>query len=137
MIFFKESAYHFSAHHTKGKTVENEYMWGYVVWLTTNFYRRQQKKRKVIAEINEALEGPCDFLVKSEIEKNPGSVAWHYLAREFCEKLAEHVDEFIEQVGGVNSIEGHEIGDIYMAYEDGNEDIYELLPVEAQLFAAE
>ena len=96
-----------------------------------------EKKRKVIAEINEALEGPCDFLVKSEIEKNPGSVAWHYLAREFCEKLAEHVDEFIEQVGGVNSIEGHEIGDIYMAYEDGNEDIYELLPVEAQLFAAE
>ena len=64
-----------------------------------------EKKRKVIAEINEALEGPCDFLVKSEIEKNPGSVAWHYLAREFCEKLAEHVDEFIEQVGGVNSIE--------------------------------
>lgn len=96
-----------------------------------------EKKRKVIAEINEALEGPCDFLVKSEIEKNPGNVAWHYLAKEFCEKLAEHVDEFIEQVGGVNSVEGHEIGDIYMAYEDGNEDIYELLPVEAQLFAAE
>lgn len=96
-----------------------------------------EKKRKAIAKINAALKGPCDFLVKSEIEKNPGSVAWHYLAREFCEKLAEHVDEFIEQAGGVNSVAGCEIGDIYMAYEDGDENIYNLLPVEAQLFAVE
>ena len=93
-----------------------------------------EKKRKAIAEINSALKGPCGFLVKAEIEKDPGKVAWHYLAREFCETLAEHVDEFIEQAGGVNTFEAREIGDIYMAYEDGDKDIYSYLPVEAQLF---
>lgn len=93
------------------------------------------KKCKAIAEINTALKGPCGFLIKAEIEKDPGKVAWHYLAKEFCEKLAEHVDEFIEQAGGVNSITAHEIGDIYMAYEDGDSELYNYLPIEAQLFA--
>lgn len=95
------------------------------------------KKRDAVAELNAALEGPCGFLVKAEIEKDPGTVAWHYLAKEFCKKLAEHVDEFIEQAGGVDSIEAREIGDIYMAYEDGDSNIYDLLPVEAQLFETE
>lgn len=95
------------------------------------------KKREAISEINTALKGPCGFLVKAEIEKNPGSVAWHSLAKEFCEKLAEHVDEFIEQAGGVDTMEAREIGDIYMAYEDGDSDIYNLLPIEAQLFESE
>lgn len=31
-----------------------------------------EKKRKAIAEINSALKGPCGFLVKAEIEKDPG-----------------------------------------------------------------
>lgn len=65
------------------------------------------------------------------------SVAWHYLAREFCEKLAEHVDEFIEQAGGVDTTEAREIGEIYMAYEDGSTNIYSYLPIEAQLFERE
>jgi len=94
-----------------------------------------EKKQKAIAEINSALNGPCGFLIKAEIEKDPGMVAWHYLAREFCEILAEHVSEFIEQAGGAYSSEAREIGDIYMAYEDGAKDIYNYLPVEAQLFA--
>lgn len=93
------------------------------------------KKRKAIAEINAALKGPCGFLVKAEIEKKPGAVAWHWLAKEFCETLAQHVSEFIDQAGGVDSMEAHEIGDIYMAYEDGDENLYDLLPIEAQLFA--
>ncbi len=93
------------------------------------------KKRKAIAEINAALKGPCGFLVKAEIEKKPGAVAWHWLAKKFCETLAEHVDEFIDQAGGVNTMEAREIGDIYMAYEDGDENLYDLLPIEAQLFA--
>lgn len=92
------------------------------------------KKQKAIEEINSALKGPCGFLLKAEIEKNPGAVAWNYLAKEFCETLAQHVDEFICQAGGVNMIEAHEIGDIYMAYEDGDSDLYSYLPVEAQLF---
>lgn len=95
------------------------------------------KKREAIAEINTALKGPCGFLIKAEIERDPGKIAWHHLAREFCEKLAEHVDEFIEQAGGVNTIEAREIGDIYMAYEDGDSDIYNYLPIEAQLFEKE
>lgn len=45
------------------------------------------------------------------------------------------IDEFIDQAGGVNTEEAHEIGDIYMAYEDDDPDLYNLLPVEAQLFA--
>lgn len=62
-------------------------------------------------------------------------MAWHYLAREFCEKLAEHVDEFIDQAGGFDTIEAREIGEIYMAYEDGDRDLYDYLPIEVQLFA--
>lgn len=92
------------------------------------------KKRKAITEINAALKGPCGFLLKAELEKDPGKIAWHYLAKEFCEKLAEHVDEFIEQAGGVDTTEAREIGEIYMAYEDGDSDIYNYLPLEAQLF---
>lgn len=88
------------------------------------------KKREAIAEINTALKGPCGFLIKAEIEKAPGKVAWHYLAREFCEKLAEHIDEFMQEGDDV----AREAGEIYMAYEDGDSDLYNYLPVEAQLF---
>lgn len=95
------------------------------------------KKRKAIAEINTALKWPCGFLIEAEIKKDPGKVAWSYLAKEFCEKLAEHVDEFIEQAGGVDTMEAREIGEIYMAYEDGDSDIYNYLPIEAQLFEKE
>lgn len=92
-----------------------------------------EKKRKAISEINSALKGPCGFLVKAEIEKDPGKVAWHYLAKEFCEKLAEHIDEFMEEDEDV----AREAGNIYMAYEDGDSDLYSYLPVEAQLFERE
>lgn len=94
------------------------------------------KKRDAIAELNAALKGPCGFLIKAEIEKDPGKVAWSYLARDFCGKLADHIDELMEQAGGVDTMEAREIGDIYMAYEDGSSDLYDYLPVEAQLFEA-
>ena len=92
-----------------------------------------EKKQKAIAEINSALKGPCGFLVKAEVEKSPGKVAWHYLAREFCEKLAEHIDEFMGEGEDV----AREVMEIYMAYEDGDSDLYDCLPVEAQLFTRE
>ena len=92
------------------------------------------KKHEAIKEINAALKGPCGFLIEAEIKKDPDKVVRNYLAKEFCEKLAEHVDEFIEQAGGVDTIEAREIGEIYMAYEDGDLDIYNYLPIEAQLF---
>ncbi|MDE6456085.1 MAG: hypothetical protein K2L38_09325 [Dysosmobacter sp.] len=88
------------------------------------------KKREAIAEINSALKGPCGFLVKAEIEKDPGKAAWYYLAKEFCETLAEHIDEFSEEGEDV----ARETCEIYMAYEDGDSDLYSYLPVEAKLF---
>ena len=94
-----------------------------------------EKKRAAIAELNAALKGPGGFLVKAEIERKPGSVAWLWLAKDFCETLAQHVGEFIEQTGDVDSLEAREIGAIYMAYEDDDPDLYDLLPLEAQLFA--
>lgn len=93
-----------------------------------------EKKKAAIRDINKALRGPAGFLVKAEIEKDPGSVAYHWLAHEFCETLAAHVSEFIEQTGDVDSMEAREIGAIYMAYEDNDPDLYDLLPLEAQLF---
>ena len=93
-----------------------------------------EKKKTAIRQINQALKGPAGFLVKAEIEKNPGSVAYHWLAREFCETLAAHVEELIEKTGDVDSLEAREIVAIYMAYEDSDPDLYDLLPLEAQLF---
>lgn len=94
-----------------------------------------EKKKAAVRQLNQALKGPAGFLVKAEMEKDPGSVAWCFLAREFCETLAAHVEEFIEQTGDVDSLEAREIGAIYMAYEDNEPDLYDMLPLEAQLFA--
>lgn len=73
------------------------------------------------------------FSVKAELERDPGKVAWHYLAREFCEKFVEHIDEFMEEGEDV----AREVAEIYMAYEDGDSDLYNCLPIEAQLFEKE
>ena len=88
-------------------------------------------------QTNKALQGPAGFLVKAEIEKDPGRVAYVFLAREFCEKLAEHVGEWTTSENGDFDpwdMQAREIGDIYMAYEDGSSDLYDLLPTEARLF---
>lgn len=90
------------------------------------------KKKEAIKDINKAVRS--SFLAKAELERNPGMVAWLWLAQEFCEKLAEHVEEFIEQEGDIDSYTAREIGAIYMAYEDDDPDLYELLPTEAKLF---
>ena len=93
-----------------------------------------KKKKEAIRDINKAINGPAGFLAKAEIERDPGMVAWLWLGKEFCETLADHVEEFIEQTGDIDSLDAREIGGIYMAYEDGDPDIYYMLPVEAQLF---
>lgn len=95
-----------------------------------------EKKHQALLDLSGALEGPAGFLAKAEIERSPGSVAYLWLAKEFCETLAEHIDEFIGQVG-MDSIEAREMSDIYMAWYDDDPDLYELLPVEAQLFTEE
>ena len=71
---------------------------------------------------------------KAEIEKDPGTIAWAMLAEDFCKTLAEHVGEFLEQCGDIDSPDAREIGDIYMAYEDNAPDLYDMLPDEAKLF---
>lgn len=73
-------------------------------------------------------------LAWAEVERNPGSVAWVMLAQEFCETLAENIGDFLEQTGDIDSIDAREIGDIYVAYENDDPDLYELLPTEARLF---
>lgn len=91
--------------------------------------RRKAAARK---ELSAALKGKAGWMVKAEIERKPGAVAWLYLAKDFCEELAQHVDEWV--TGDPWDMEGREIGAIYMAYEDDDPDLYDLLPVEAQLF---
>ncbi len=91
------------------------------------------KKRDAIAGINKALTGPAGFLVKAEIQRNPGGLAWYALAQWFVEQLAEHIDEFIEEGEDV----AREVIEIYESYEDGDSDLYQILPIEAQLFEKE
>ena len=91
------------------------------------------RKHEAIVELSNAMKGPAGFLVVAEIKKNPGAVAWHWLAKEFVEKLTEHIDEFIAEGDDVAT----EVETIFMAYEDGDDDLYEILPVEAQLFEKE
>ena len=98
-----------------------------------------KKKREVLKQFNKALNGPTGFLMKAEIERDPGMVAWLWLAKDFCEKLAQHVGEWTTDENGDfknDDYEAREIGEIYMAYEDSDPDLYDLLPVEAQLFTA-
>jgi len=88
-----------------------------------------EKKRMAILELNTALKGDAGFLVEAEIQRNPGAVAWSYLAREFCETLAAHIDEMASEME-----DNPEIFDIYTAYLDGDTGLYSYLPTEARLF---
>ena len=95
----------------------------------------REKKRKAIRDLNKALKDPrTGFLVKAEIERKPGTVAWLYLAKDFCETLYWNFEDIM------NSLDRYDqmgVASIYMAYEDDDPDLYELLPVEAQLFTEE
>ena len=88
-----------------------------------------EKKRTAIRELNAAMKGDAGFLVKAEIQCDPGAAAWAYLAREFCETLAEHIDELAAEME-----DNPEIFNIYSAYMDGDTDLYSYLPTEARLF---
>ena len=88
------------------------------------------RKRKILADLDTALKGPAGFLAEAEIKKDPGKAAWFILAKDFCEKLAEHIDGFMDE----DESAAQKAMEIYMAYEDGDEGLYELLPTEARLF---
>ena len=91
-----------------------------------------KRKELALQELDGSLQGPGGFLVRAEIERNPGMVAWLWLAKDFCEALAEHMSELLEQA---DDSEARELYDIYTAYEDNDDRLYELLPDEAKLFA--
>lgn len=93
----------------------------------------QKRKTDALRELNAAVKGRAGWLAAAEIKRGPGTVAWLWLAKDFCSTLAEHVGEWLEYYG-IDSPEAREIGDIYMAYEDDDPRLYDLLPVEAQLF---
>lgn len=92
-----------------------------------------EKKTSAIRELNKAVNNPLSgFLARAEIERRPGSVAWYYLAHDFCDAIINNLDELLASVE--NQYEKDDIVRIYMAYYDDDPDLYELLPVEAQLF---
>lgn len=91
----------------------------------------QAKKEKAIKELNSAINGELGWLAKAEIERKPGTVAWLWLAKDFCEAVAQNIDELME---GEDELTQRELYDIYVAYENDESYLYEILPVEAQLF---
>lgn len=101
----------------------------YTELLTTT----QRRKAAALKELNKALKGPTGFLVKAEIKNKPGAVAWHWLAKEFVETLVANIDTLM---ASEDSLTQKEMYDIMVAYEESSSDLYDLLPLEAQLFTA-
>ena len=95
----------------------------------------EAKKQEVLKKFGKDLKGPGGFLVQAEIERDPGMVAYLWLAKDFCETLADHIGEWVEELEAIgDTATAREISDIYMGYEDGRHDLYDILPVEAQLW---
>ena len=91
-----------------------------------------ERKQKAVAQLNTAIENPSlGFLAQSEIQRDPGMVAWLWLAKDFCEAIADNLDDLL---ASVPEYDRDDIIRIYMAYYDNDPDIYDMLPVEAQLF---
>ena len=96
--------------------------------------KTERKKQKVLKKFNAAMKGNAGWLVKDEIERNPGRVAYFYLAKEFCEELADHIEEYVESVGGYDSYDGRGLCDIYQTWYNDEPGLYDLLPTEARLW---
>lgn len=91
-----------------------------------------KKKQEYLNEIEKAK-------IRAAINDHP--IGWAYkhiiaerLARGFIKAVAENVGELIDATGDIDSIEAREIGDIFVAYEEDDPELYELLPTEARLF---
>ena len=93
----------------------------------------EQKKQKVLRDFAKALKGNGGWLMKAEIKRNPGRVAYLWLAQEFCEILADHIGEWTEEFG-MDSLEARELADIYQTWHNDEPGLYDLLPVEARLW---
>lgn len=92
-----------------------------------------EKKASAVRSLNNAIRDPrAGFLASAEIERKPGSIAWCFLAHDFCEAIINHLDELLDSVD--SQYEKDDIVRIYMAYYNDEPDLYDLLPAEAQLF---
>lgn len=96
--------------------------------------KTEKRKRNVLKDFAKAMRGKAGWLVKAEIERNPGRVAYVWLAREFCEELADHIEEYVKSVGGYDSYEGMELCGIYQTWYNNEPGLYDLLPTEARLW---
>lgn len=90
-----------------------------------------QKKKEVQRKLNASLNGSNGWLVKAEIEKNPGRLAYIALAEEFLETLSDNMEEILQ---GLDEIDQREIYDIIASWYDDDDDLYDRLPTEARLF---
>lgn len=91
-----------------------------------------REKEEAIKMLDDGLKGPYGFLVKHELEQGLASIAWNLLAKDFCDALYEHFDEIYDDLK--EDYERQEVSDIYMAYYNNEDYLYDLLPLEAQLF---
>lgn len=96
--------------------------------------RTEAKKQKILREFAAAIKGNAGWLVKEEIKRNPGRIAYDYLAKDFCEELGNNIEEYVESVGGYDSYEGIELCGIYQTWYNDEDGLYDLLPVEARLW---
>ena len=91
-----------------------------------------ERKASAVKSLNKAINDPAlGFLCQEEIRRDPGMVAYLWLAEGFCQAIAENLDDLL---ASVEEYDRDDIVRIYMAYYDDDPDLYDLLPVEAQLF---
>lgn len=91
----------------------------------------EAKKRRLIKQFNAAMKDPkTGFLVRHELKTKPGTIAYLWLAKDFCDHIINHYEELIADPDA----DPNEISTIYMHYYDNDPDLYEALPWEARLF---
>lgn len=90
-----------------------------------------RKKKEVQRKLNTSLNGSNGWLVKAEIERNPGSLAYIALAKEFLETLSANMEEILQ---GLDGIDQREIYNIIACWYDDDDDLYDRLPTEARLY---
>ena len=56
----------------------------------------EAKKRRLIKQFNSAMKNPkTGFLVRHELESKPGTIAYLWLAKDFCDYIINHYEELI------------------------------------------
>lgn len=90
-----------------------------------------RKKKEVQRKLNTSLNGSNGWIVKAEIERNPGGLAYIALAKEFLETLDANMGEILQSL---DEYDQREIYDIIACWYDDDPDLYDRLPTEARLY---